>query len=248
MNKRKVAVCTSSLALSAFEVEGWVAVVVDVWRATSTIVTALAHGARVVKPVATIEEALREKHLNGGNVLVVGEDRGQPVDGFDLYNSPRLLTSEVVGGRTVILRTTNGTQAISPLMGRAKAILAASFLNLSATVRHILEEWESAPVLVVCGGWRGHLNLEDTTCAGAILHQLSREQQLEAVGDEPTVALWFWERALNEGLECFLQRGTHWRRLSLLGWTEDLPWCLREDVYSCVAVLRDEGFISVADR
>lgn len=245
MSGWRVAVCVSPLALSAFEVEGWVAVVVDVWRATTTIVTALANGARAVMPVATIEEAFRYRELYDRDVLLAGEERGQPIEGFDLYNSPRLFTAEVVRGKKIVLRTTNGTQAIAGLKGKARAVLAASFVNLSAVARYVAEHFMGAPVLIVCGGWRGHLNLEDTTCAGAILHRLGEGSQLDFVGDEPVVALWLWERAVEEGLEEFLKKGTHWRRLTQLGWGEDLSWCLRRDVYPHVVQLRDEGFVCV---
>jgi 2-phosphosulfolactate phosphatase len=147
-------------------------VVFDVLRATSTFVTALHNGAKAVIPVAEIAEALALRQKQPG-VLLGGERDGVKIRAgqtgggdFDLGNSPREYMPEMVRGKTIVSTTTNGTRALRACAG-AKTVLAASFLNLTATAQFI-RQLQPAQILLVCAGTRENMADEDVLAAGAL--------------------------------------------------------------------------------
>lgn len=149
---------------------GRVAVVIDVIRASTTIVAALDAGARRVLPVDSPEEAER-RSAGGGSLrpLLCGEREGLPLPGFDLGNSPREFTPERVGGRELVLTTTNGTRSLARVRG-AEAVLVACFRNLGAACEELRRR--GRPVLVVCAGRGGRVGLDDVWCAGLLVDRL----------------------------------------------------------------------------
>ena len=166
-------------ALANRDLRGTVCVVFDVLRATSTFVTALHHGAKTVIPVAEIAEALALRQKQPG-VLLGGERDGVKIRAdqtggvdFDLGNSPREYTPEIVRGKTIVSTTTNGTRALRACAG-AKTILAASFLNLTATADFI-KKLQPVEVLLVCAGTRENMADEDVLAAGALCELLANE-------------------------------------------------------------------------
>ncbi len=159
-------------ALAGRDVRDATCVVFDVLRATSTFVTALHHGAKAVIPVAEISEALalRQKQpdiLLGGerDGVRIRADQTGGID-FDLGNSPREYTPEKVRGKTIVSTTTNGTRALRACTG-AQTVLAASFLNLTATARFI-RRLQPAQIVLVCAGTRENIATEDVLAAGAL--------------------------------------------------------------------------------
>jgi 2-phosphosulfolactate phosphatase len=152
------------------DLEGRVALVVDVFRATSMVVAAFGAGCARVIPVAN-EAAARERAaaMAPSPVLLAGERGGDPIEGFDLSNSPLDCTPERVGGRTLILTTTNGTRAMLKAAEATAAALAA-LTNAGAAAR-----WAAArrrDVTVLCAGEQGRFSLEDTVCAGLLVRGL----------------------------------------------------------------------------
>jgi 2-phosphosulfolactate phosphatase len=142
--------------------------VIDVLRASTSIVTALGHGCEAVVPVATPEEA-RARLVASPGSLMAGERRGEPLEGFDLGNSPLEFTRERVGGRRVVMTTSNGTRALLAARG-APAIGVAAFVNLAAAAA-----WAHAggrDVMLLCSGERGARSLEDHVCAGLLAERL----------------------------------------------------------------------------
>jgi len=166
-------------ALAKRDLRGTVCVVFDVLRATSTFVTALHHGAKAVIPVAEISEALALRRKQP-DILLGGERDGVKIRAaqtsgidFDLGNSPREYTPEKVRGRTIVSTTTNGTRAFRACAG-AKLILAASFLNLTATAK-FLRQLQPVELLLVCAGTRENKADEDVLAAGALCELLANE-------------------------------------------------------------------------
>ncbi len=168
---------------------GGIAVVIDVLRASTTIITALAHGADRVRPVLTVEEA---RALAGGaGVLLGGERGGLKIDGFDLGNSPREYTRDRVGGRSIVITTTNGTAALHACTG-AIGVLIGAIVNRSAVAAaaHALaREHGGCDVHLVCAGTEGAVTEEDLLAAGAILDAAVQdhgcgEDALDATGRE----------------------------------------------------------------
>jgi 2-phosphosulfolactate phosphatase len=159
-------------ALAGRDLRDIACVVFDVLRATSTIVTALHNGAKAVIPVAEISEALALRQKQPG-VLLGGERDGVKIRAgqtgggdFDLGNSPREYTPEMVRGKTIVSTTTNGTRALRACAG-AKTVLAASFLNLTATTQFI-RQLQPVELLLVCAGTRENMADEDVLAAGAL--------------------------------------------------------------------------------
>jgi 2-phosphosulfolactate phosphatase len=148
------------------DLRGGVAVVIDVLRATSTIIHALAAGAKAVIPCGEIDEA---RHVAArsprGSVLLGGEREGLRIPGFDLGNSPADYTPEVVAGKKIIFTTTNGTQALIRAR-QARRVLIGAFSNLKAVADLLADE--TGTVHLVCAGTAGRVTLEDVLCAGAI--------------------------------------------------------------------------------
>jgi 2-phosphosulfolactate phosphatase len=147
------------------------AVIIDVFRASTTIVHALANGARVVHPCLTVEDATqladrfpREQRLLGG------ERGGVKIPGFDLGNSPFEYTPEVVTGKDIIFTTTNGTRALRRCLA-ARRIIVGGFINISAMATLLLESTDD--VLLVCAGNAGHLTAEDILFAGSLVEILT---------------------------------------------------------------------------
>ncbi len=146
--------------------------VVDVLRASTTIVTALANGCLAVVPAAGPLEARRCAERLGPGVLLAGERRGETIDGFHLGNSPVEMTSERVAGRTIVFTTSNGTRALLATR-TAPAVGVAGLVNLGAAAAWA--RGEGRPVTVLCSGERGHVSLEDHVCAGLLVERLLAE-------------------------------------------------------------------------
>lgn len=167
----RIEVVPTAEAVTAEHVRDATVLVVDVLRASTSIITALAHGAAAIVPVAHPDEAHRRAAAHAADrALVAGERRGEMLAGFDLGNSPVAFASERVRGRTVIFTTSNGTRAL--LAARpAAAIGVAALVNVSAAAA-----WAEAAgrdVTVVCAGDRGRVSLEDTVCAGLLVERLA---------------------------------------------------------------------------
>lgn len=139
-------------------------VVFDVLRATSSMVTALAHGAQEIHPVRTIEDALalREKVPTA---ILGGERQGNPIPGFDVGNSPREYLD--LGGRPIITTTTNGTIALRACEHAAR-VLVAAVINMEALIEELRR---SAPenLVLVCAGTFANFSLEDAYAAGLVV-------------------------------------------------------------------------------
>lgn len=237
--------------LNERDLGGTACVVFDVLRATSTMVTALANGAVRIRPVATLDEALRERRDDPG-VLLAGERNGLRIRAestggveFDLGNSPREFTAARVAGRKVVMTTTNGTRALRAC-GSARLTVAASFLNLSAVAAAIRRSPLSR-VIVVGSGTGEAAAYEDTLAAGALVEVL---QAADAeLADSAWIALAAWQSAAREGgLAEAIGRASNARRLQAL--TElapDVEYCLRRDVLPVVPRLCDGKDLILTD-
>lgn len=214
-------------------------VVIDVLRATSTITHALVNGAKSVLPVATVEDAARTAERIGRDaVLLCGERDTRPIHGFQLGNAPAEFTAERVGGRTLVMTTTNGTPALLAAGGATRTYVA-SLLNVAAVARRLMEEGGEA--LLVCAGREGAFALEDALCAGRILQRV-HEQGGGVIGNDAAAAA--MHLAARPPDVRVLARTAAGRRLRELGRTEDIAFCAREDVYDVVPVL-DEHRITL---
>jgi 2-phosphosulfolactate phosphatase len=209
---------------------GRTVVVIDVLRATSTIVQALVSGARRVVPVASVEEAVRKaEELGRADVRLCGERDVLPIRGFDLGNSPEEFTPERVSGYTLVMSTTNGTRALLAATGCEQCLVGA-LLNAGAVAARLAAEGHDAVLL--CAGREGRFAYEDAYCAGVLLRALRQAQPGVSIDDAGRAALRLAGRAANPlGA---LQRTAAARRIKEQGLARDVPFCARIDVYDVV--------------
>jgi len=150
-------------------VEGRTAVVIDVIRATSCMVEAMANGARAIFPTVLAENAIKlASDLGREETLLCGERKGIKIEGFDLGNSPAEFTTEVVEGKQLVMSTTNGTRAFLAVED-SERVLAASLLNLSAVARALSDV---SDLVVICAGRANRFALEDALCAGYLIRKV----------------------------------------------------------------------------
>jgi len=211
---------------------GSVVVVVDAFRASTTIAVLVSKGARVV-PVVSIKEA-----ASVGADFHIGERGSAKVAGFDFGNSPtEILGSEIRPDSTVALSTTNGTRVVEAA-GGARAILTGAFVNAGALAEDLAwRTYGAAEVVVVGCGWEGRRASEDEAAAGAILHRL-RYRGAELDGRASRVV----ERYLSRPASA-LRNNSAARRLKRLGYERDLAFCLAEDTVPVVPCLVGGAFV-----
>jgi 2-phosphosulfolactate phosphatase len=213
---------------------GSVAVVIDVLRATTTIVHALAAGCVCVRPCVEVDEA-RELAggMRAGRVLLGGERGGRPPPGFDLGNSPGEYTPKVCRGKTVVLTTTNGTRALARA-AEGERVLVAAFVNYSAVCEQLQKD--ARPVHVVCAGLKGEVALEDTLLAGALVDFLCQTCEV-SLNDGARLA---WDCFENHGrvLAGALEVSRGGANLREQGYDEDVRAAARVDRFALVPELR----------
>lgn len=203
-------------------------VVIDVLRATSTAVTALANGCAGIVPVASPAEARREAaRMASHQPLLAGERGGRKIKGFDLGNSPLEFRPEIVKGRVIVFCTTNGTKALLRAR-RARRVLLAALLNLGAVVQRICRE--DRDWLLFCAGNEGRVSLEDFACAGLLVRGVLAAGFRAELGDGARAAM----AASPSGVSITV--GSHGDFLRRLGLGADVEFCLQRDLYPIVPV------------
>lgn len=238
----------SPAALRPEALQGRTVAVVDVFRASSTIVTALANGARAVIPAADLGEAGRlAATLDADTVLVGGDRNGQPLDGY-LGTSPASFSPDVVRGRTVVLTTANGTAALA-LARAAETTVVASFLNASRAAAFVHTALRTGqPVTLLCAGTGGRLALEDVLCAGFMLSRFLQPIQIASLGDAAQMAYALYAGS-HARLGAALAGSAQARRLARLGAGADVAACTRVDIVDALPVLSDGRIVvDEADR
>lgn len=234
-------------ALNARDLSQATCVVFDVLRATSTIVTALANGAASVQAVPSIAAALALKRGNP-NLLLAGEREGFRITSkltgsidFDFGNSPREFTAEKVKGRHLAITTTNGSRAIHAC-SRAQRVLVGSFLNLGSVADKLADAGE---VLIVCSGTHEEASYEDTLGAGALCELLWRGFEQGHIADSACLARNIHRQAGDDllGAMQFARNGR--RLLGIPELREDVPLCLRRDVYAISPALNSDNRLTL---
>jgi len=209
------------------------ALVIDVLRASTSIITALDHGAECVVPVETVEAARARKAELGPRTLLAGERNSDPPEGFDLGNSPREFTPERVRGRTIVLTTSNGTRAL--LAARpADAVAVAAFVNATAAAGWA--RGSRGDIVLICSGSLGKLSLEDQACAGWLAGLL--------VAAEPDATLTPTAKEAHEVAQGYRQDlarlgrdSRHAQQLAAKGHGGDVAVCLSVDTSTVVPSL-----------
>ena len=227
---KTIDICISPELLHLYNLEDKIVVVVDIFRATTSMVTAMAYGVESIIPVAEIEDC---QALGKQGYLTAAERGGEQVRGFDFGNSPYSFRSDKLRGQKLAMTTTNGTQAIDRSKN-AKKLIVGSFLNLTSVTRYLRLENEN--ILVVCAGWKGKFSLEDTLFAGALAFKL--QTSFTFLTDTVLAALILYQTA-GEDLLDFLKKSAHYQRLIKISQDihKDLAFCLEVDKYTVIPIL-----------
>ncbi|MCD6417249.1 2-phosphosulfolactate phosphatase [bacterium] len=212
-----------------------IAVVIDVLRATTTLLFALKSGARRIIPAASIDEAfsIAEKMSNFEDVILCGERNGRKIKGFHLGNSPLEYSSEKVGGRTLIYASTNGSVAMKMIEDIADDVILASIRNISAAAKFIADK-NPKNLLIVCAGKEGRISLEDTYCAGMLIEKLASYLKMDSADDETTLARMTYHY-FGDDVEKMFSQADHARYLAEeLGFEKDVELASQIDADSIV--------------
>jgi 2-phosphosulfolactate phosphatase len=231
-----IEVCFSPELIHLHEVSGKLVVVVDIFRATSTMVAALAHGVTEILPFAELEAC---RGMQNKGYLIAAERDGLTAPGFELGNSPVAYTGGAYAGRKLAMTTTNGTVAIEKSKDAAE-ILIGAFPNLQATATYI--QSRNLDVLIHCAGWKGRFNLEDSLYAGALVQALSGSHTNQEDGALAMGSLFAQE---GNNLASYLAQASHAKRLQNHGIEADIAFCLSLNLYNQVVGVSQNGELRI---
>ncbi|NBC15725.1 MAG: 2-phosphosulfolactate phosphatase [Bacteroidetes bacterium] len=235
-----VEVFLTSYNLAEEDVKDHTVVVIDVLRAASTIATALHHGARAVVAVPDMAEAGKiASNLDQSSYLLGGERDAEKIEGYHLGNSPLEYTPEAVSGRTIILNTTNGTNAIAKARA-ARHLLIGSFLNAGRVVDFVKQA--GLDVTIVCAGRRNRVSLEDTLCAGMMLSRLWDGKEPGLRSDTAHIAFTQYQTD-KDHLEREILRCNHAQGLREKGYEADVDYCLQVDGLPVLPYFRENQLV-----
>lgn len=218
----KINVHYSNQHLDELYFTGKTTVAIDVLRASTVIVTALANGAKEVIPVNTVDFAMKVSgNAFSGQTLLCGERNTKKIEGFVLGNSPLEFTPEIVNGKSIIHYTTNGSKAIVKAKF-SENLFVACFLNLPAIARHLVQL--NKDVEILCAGSNGNFNLEDTVCAGKLVSEILLLNPEVEIGDGGRASV-ILNKTLAKNILKMLKETEHGKLLIENGFGPDLKVC-----------------------
>jgi 2-phosphosulfolactate phosphatase len=225
-----------------------VVLVVDVLRASTSIAAALNNGARAVIPFEGVDDAIiKARSLERSEVLLAGERKMGPIPGFQLGNSPREFTADVVNGKTIVMTTTNGTAALAATSG-ASEVIVGCFANYSVVLAWLRAAARGdKSITIVCAGTNGRFALEDAICAGRFVRGIARRGIQPALGDAASVAA-IIDRRMGGDLVAVLRDSEHGRALIEAGHAEDVAYCAAMNTNPVVPVYRDRQVSRLGDK
>lgn len=219
----KLNVCFSPALYEFYAERDSIVVIVDVFRATTSICTAFLNGAKSVRTVATIKEAMQWKEKG---VLVAAERNTLKCDFADFGNSPFDFTPEKVRGREIVFTTTNGTMAVETAKS-ADEIIIAAFSNFDVVAKYCLEKNKN--ITILCSGWNNRFCIEDTLFAGALVEKLLEAENYSNKSDAVAVAVELWRVAKTNLFE-YICTSEHYDRLKKSGNESSVEYCITPDL------------------
>ncbi|HVX40139.1 MAG TPA: 2-phosphosulfolactate phosphatase [Gemmatimonadaceae bacterium] len=235
----RVDVLFGGAPIAPADINGRVVAVIDVLRASSSIAAALHNGARAVVPLETSEDVVtRAKAFERSDVLLAGERRMLAIPGFDLGNSPREFTRETIEGKTVVMTTTNGTQAIAQTQG-ARDVIVASYVNFTAVLTMLRAALRGGTdIAIICAGREKRFSLEDAGCAGRYAHHVAKRLSNVQLNDAAHACV-LVDRKYGDQIARLFDASEHGRALREAGFGEDLAACAALDSYPVIPLYQD---------
>jgi 2-phosphosulfolactate phosphatase len=241
MNKKPILFTSLSPALLHLtNLKGTIVVIIDVFRATSTIATALYNGAERVIPVAGVEDC---KRLGSEipNAVTAGEREGKVIEGLQYGNSPAEYPRSFIEGKTLVLTTTNGTKLLHMAFEKGcEEVVTGSFPNLSAVCSYLVSQ--NRNVVLGCSGWKDMFNLEYTLFAGAVIDRI---KEYFIIHDDASLMAQQMYKLHQSNLFKFIQNTTHWHRLAAYGLQKDLHYCISIDVADVLPMYKNGELVAL---
>lgn len=235
--KPRIECCFSPALLDLYDFKNAIVVVIDIFRATSTIAAAMSNGAKKIIPVDDVQKCI-DLGNEIENSITAGERNGEIAEGLALGNSPSVFEAQIIKDRTLVLTTTNGTRLLH-MCKDSKEIISGSFLNLGSTVQYLREQKQD--VLLACASWKNRFNLEDALFAGAVYKELQGEFEMDC--DSVRAAHTLYKSAENNLFE-FIKDSAHYNRLSKLGLQEDMNYCCQINKHDVLIRYDGEALMS----
>lgn len=231
--KRSLITILSPGLLHLYDISNSIVVIIDVFRATSTIAAALYNGAKKIIPVATVEDCISTgKKLSA---ITAGERDGKIIEGLQHGNSPSEYPREFIEGKTLVLTTTNGTKMLHLATNQQAAdIITGSFPNLDAVCDYIIHSDKN--VVLGCSAWKDRFNLEDTLFAGAVIERVKKDFDIKCDSSLMAGEMYNMHR---HDLRSFIRKTSHWHRLSAYGLDDEMDWCITENVANVLPLYAD---------
>ncbi|ANH83252.1 2-phosphosulfolactate phosphatase [Niabella ginsenosidivorans] len=229
----------SPALLHLYDLQNAVVVIIDVFRATSTIASALYNGARYIIPVDAVSKAIEISKKTGG--IAAGERDGKLADGLSHGNSPLEYKRAFIENKVLVLTTTNGTRLLQMALDQgADTIITGSFPNLSSVCSYLLQQNKN--VVLACAGWKDKFNLEDTLFAGAVI---SRVQEHFSIHCDSSLMAAYTYNCNKADLLGFAKNFTHYHRLvDRFGYIDDIAFCLQEDRADVLPLYREGRLVN----
>jgi len=218
---------------------GRLVIIVDVLRASTTVATALGNGARTVLPLEGADEVIvRSKEFARSQIILAGEQKMQPITGFDLGNSPQDFTKAAVEGKTILITTTNGTRALLGVQG-ARDIVIASYVNFTAVLAMMkVAASSNTDIAIICAGEEGGFTLEDAACAGRYVRSIPKRADSVQVNDAASASVLI-EKKYGDNIAKVFKESNHGKALEEAGFGDDLDAAAEVDSYPVVPIYQE---------
>ena len=239
----KVDIIISADDIVESKIENKIVIVIDIFRATSVIVTALNNGCKEVLPFLTIEETLENaKRFNRQDYILGGERRAVKIEGFDLSNSPLEYIEDIVKNKHVLMTTTNGTRTLTKSTS-AKRILIAAMINARAVAEKLIEINED--VVIINAGTSGNFSMDDYICSGYIINEmLNHDKGLELTDIAKTANIIYKG---NYDILSYVKEATHYSVMKSLNLDCDIEYCIKKSIINIVPEYKNNSIICAWD-
>ena len=231
---RRLNVCLTSDLFHHYDEGDKLVLVVDILRATSVISTAFHYGISELIPVSSLEEA--KQYINKEGYIVAAERNAEPIEGIPLGNSPFQYMNDDVNNKRLVLTTTNGTKSIK--LASKHEVISASFVNQDAVYNFIMKSKKD--VVVLCSGWKGLVNMEDSIFAGILSDKLLKTNEFQSQCDSVLASVAIKRDAGND-LFSYLEDSAHRNRLKHLNMEADTKFCLDPTFKSSIIPILKNG-------
>lgn len=231
---RRLNVCLTSDLFHHYDEGDKLVLVVDILRATSVISTAFHYGISELIPVSSLEEA--KQYINREGYIVAAERNAEPIEGIPLGNSPFQYMNDDVKNKRLVLTTTNGTKSIK--LASKHEVISASFVNQDAVYNFIMRSKKD--VVVLCSGWKGLVNMEDSIFAGILSDKLLKTNEFQSQCDSVLASVAIKRDAGND-LFSYLEDSAHRNRLKHLNMEADTKFCLNPTFKSSIIPILKNG-------